>query len=189
MILAALEAACTDEFNIHGVLATTMPVGPVIIVNGPIRNAIGMNSGGNVLGQGNRANLAIGRAAAARHPQRRRRPARRRRPSSPRQPGQAVVLLRRRTRRALHGSRSPWSAASRPDASTVTLFPGEGPRCVVDQLVREPEALARTMAVCLRTVHHPKLPLGFDAVLVVGPEHAACSRTRDGRSSGRRTRS
>ncbi len=62
VILAALEAACTDEFNIHGVLATTMPVGPVIVVNGPIRRAIGMNSGGNVLGQGNRANLAIGRA-------------------------------------------------------------------------------------------------------------------------------
>jgi hypothetical protein len=35
VILAALEAACTDEFNIHGVLATTMPVGPVLIVNGP----------------------------------------------------------------------------------------------------------------------------------------------------------
>ena len=62
VILAALEAACTDEFNIHGVLATTMPVGPVLIVNGPIRKAIGMNSGGNVLGQGNRANLTIGRA-------------------------------------------------------------------------------------------------------------------------------
>ena len=43
VVLAALEAACTDEFNIHGVLATTMPVGPVVIVNGPIRRAIGMN--------------------------------------------------------------------------------------------------------------------------------------------------
>ena len=28
-VIAALEAVCTDEFNIHGVLATTMPVGPV----------------------------------------------------------------------------------------------------------------------------------------------------------------
>ena len=62
VVLAAVEAACTDAFNIHGVLATTMPVGPVIIVNGPIRRAIGMNSGGNVLGQGNRANATIGRA-------------------------------------------------------------------------------------------------------------------------------
>ncbi len=30
-----VEAVCTDEFNMHGVLATTMPVGPVIIANGP----------------------------------------------------------------------------------------------------------------------------------------------------------
>ena len=37
---------------------------------------------------------------------------------------------------------------------------------------REPESLASSLAACLRTVHHPKLPLGFDAILVVGPEHA-----------------
>ena len=61
-VLAAVEAACNDEFNMHGVLATTMPVGPVIIANGPGTVAIGMSSGGNVLGQGNRANLTIGRA-------------------------------------------------------------------------------------------------------------------------------
>ena len=39
-----------------------MPVAPVIICNGPGTRAIGMNSGVNVLGQGNRANLTIGRA-------------------------------------------------------------------------------------------------------------------------------
>src|SRR6185436_8063588 len=61
-VLAAVEAVCNDEFNMHGVLATTMPVGPVIIANGPGTRAIGMNSGGNALGQGNRANLTIGRA-------------------------------------------------------------------------------------------------------------------------------
>ena len=31
-VLTVVEAICTDEFNIHGVLATTMPVGPVIVV-------------------------------------------------------------------------------------------------------------------------------------------------------------
>ncbi len=30
VVLAAVEAACTDEFNAHGLLATTMPVGPVL---------------------------------------------------------------------------------------------------------------------------------------------------------------
>ena len=62
VVLAAVEAACTDEFNAHGLLATTYFSGPVVIVNGPIARAIGMNSGVNALGQGNRANATIGRA-------------------------------------------------------------------------------------------------------------------------------
>ena len=61
-VLTAVQAACTDEFNVHGVLATTMPVSPVIVCNGPGTRAIGMNSGVNVLGQGNRAAMTIGRA-------------------------------------------------------------------------------------------------------------------------------
>jgi hypothetical protein len=171
VVLAAVAAACTDEFNIHGVLATTMPVGPVLIVNGPIRNRIGMNAKGNVLGQGNRANLAIGRAL------------------------QLVIRNVGGGRpqgvdRAAHGNPgkisfcfpedeedSPWTPLSvargfEPGQDTVTLFPGEGPRCVVDQLSREPESLANSLALAVRAVHHPKLVLGFDAIVVCGPEHA-----------------
>src|SRR5437868_15154605 len=62
VVLAAVEAVLDEGFAMHGVLATTMFVGPVVIVNGPIRREIGMNSRGNALGQGNRANAAIGRA-------------------------------------------------------------------------------------------------------------------------------
>ena len=170
-VIAAVEAVCTDEYNMHGVLATTMPVAPVIICNGPGTRAIGMNSGVNVLGQGNRANLTMGRA---------------------------VQLIIRNVGggrpgeidRAAHGHPgklsfcfaedeigSPFTSlavARGFDASqnTVTVFTGEGPRCVVDQLAREPDQLAQTFAACLRTVHHPKLPFAFDAVLVLGPEHA-----------------
>ena len=36
VVLTAVEAACTDEFNMHGVLATTWFSGPMVIVNGPI---------------------------------------------------------------------------------------------------------------------------------------------------------
>jgi len=171
LVLTAVEAACTDEFNIHGLLATTMPAGPVLIVNGPVRRALGMNSGVNVLGQGNRANSTIGRAL------------------------QLVVRNVGGGKpggvdRAAFGNPgklsfcfpedeegSPWTPLSvdrgfAAGTSTVTLFPGEGPRSVVDQLSRDPESLARTLAACLRTVHHPKLPLVFDAILVVSPEHA-----------------
>ena len=170
-VIAAVEAICTDEYNIHGVLATTMPVGPVIICNGPGTRAIGINSGVNVLGQGNRANLTIGRAVQLII-----------RNVGGGRPGEVD--------RAAHGHPgklsfcfaedelgSPFTslAVSRGfDATqnTVTVFTGEGPRCVVDQLAREPEQLAQSLAVCLRTVHHPKLPFAFDAVLVLGPEHA-----------------
>src|SRR5258707_3064701 len=62
IVLAAVEAVLDESFAMHGVLATTMFVGPVVVVNGPIRRQIGMNAKGNALGQGNRANAAIGRA-------------------------------------------------------------------------------------------------------------------------------
>ncbi len=170
-VIAAVEAICTDEFNIHGVLATTMPVGPVIVCNGPGTRRIGMNAGGNALGQGNRANLSIGRAVQLVV-----------RNVGGGRPGEVD--------RATHGNPgkvgfcfaeleegSPFGtlATSRgvaPGADAVTVFAGEGPRCIVDQLSRDPESLAGSFAACLRTLHHPKLVLGFDVILVVGPEHA-----------------
>ena len=42
VVLAAVEAVLEDEFAMHGVLATTMFVGPVVVVNGPIRQRIGI---------------------------------------------------------------------------------------------------------------------------------------------------
>jgi hypothetical protein len=175
VVIAAVEAACTEQFNIHGVLATTMPVGPVMVVNGPIRRALGMNSGKNVFGQGNRANSTIGRALQLVI-----------RNVGGGRPGEVD--------RATFGNPgklsfcfaedeegSPWGPLSADlgapvGASTVTLFPGEGPRSIVDQLSRDPESLARSFALCLRTVHHPKLVLGFDAILAIGPEHARVFR-------------
>jgi hypothetical protein len=62
VVIAALEAVCTDEFNIHGVMATTWGATPVMVVSGPIRKRIGMNMGMMALGYGNRANATIGRA-------------------------------------------------------------------------------------------------------------------------------
>jgi hypothetical protein len=130
-----------------------------------------LNSGVNAFGQGSRANLTIGRAV------------------------QLVVRNIGGGRpggvdRATHGNPgkltfcfaedeagSPFTslAASRgfaADVDTVTVFAGEGPRCIVDQLARDPEQLANTIAACLRTLHHPKLVIGFDCILVLGPEHA-----------------
>ena len=61
MPVAAVAEAALPQFSMHGLLATLGFAGPVVIVNGPITKRIGMNSKGNALGQGNRANAAIGR--------------------------------------------------------------------------------------------------------------------------------
>jgi hypothetical protein len=175
VVLACVEAACTDAFNIHGLLATTMPTGPVIVVNGPIRRRIGMNSGMNAFGQGNRANATIGRALQLVI-----------RNVGGGRPGEVD--------RATFGNPgklsfcfaedeegSPWTPlacdlGAEAGVDTVTLFPGEGPRSIVDQLSRDPESLARTFAVNLRTLHHPKLVMAFDVLLAIGPEHARVFR-------------
>ena len=62
VVIASVEAALQDRFCMHGLLCTTYFSSPVMIVNGPITKQIGMNSGVNALGQGNRANATIGRA-------------------------------------------------------------------------------------------------------------------------------
>jgi len=62
LVLAALRATLQPEFNLHGVLATTHPCTPMIIVNGPVRRTLDINGGPNCLGQGTRANAVTGRA-------------------------------------------------------------------------------------------------------------------------------
>ncbi len=176
VVITAVEAACTDEFNIHGLLATTYFSSPVLIVNGPITSAIGMNSGTNALGQGNRANATIGRALQLVV-----RNVGGGRPGGVDRatlgnPGKYTFCF------AEDEAGSPWEPLhverGLPEGtSAVTLFAGDGVRGVVDQLSRTPESLARSLAGCLRAVPHPKLALGFDAVLVVSPEHA--QRFRD----------
>ena len=178
VVIAAVEAVCTDAFNIHGVLATTYFVGPLILVNGPIARAIGLNSGVNALGQGSRANATIGRAlqlvirnvgggrpgevdrATLGHP------------------GKYTFCF------AEDEAGSPWEPLSvergvAPGASAVTVFAAEGPRAVVDQRSRTAESLAASYAACLRTVAHPKLVGGCDVVVVVSPEHGRVFRGAD----------
>ncbi|MFP5577423.1 MAG: thioredoxin [Acidimicrobiia bacterium] len=175
VVLAALEAACTREFNMHGLLATTFFSGPILIVNGPIRQRIGMNSGVNALGQGNRANATIGRALQLVV-----------RNVGGGQPGGVD--------RATLGSPgklgfcfaedeegSPFTSLAvdrglDAGVDAVTLFAGHGPTAIIDQRSREPESLARSFAAVLRANAHPKLPLKIDAVLVVSPEHGRIFR-------------
>ena len=170
VVLACVEAACTEEFNGHGLLATTYYSSPVVIVNGPVRSAIGMNWGINALGQGNRANATIGRAlqlvirnVGGGKPGGVDR-------ATQGNPGKYTFCF------AEHEDLSPWEPLSEwrgaeAGSSAVTLFAGAGVQPVVDQLSRTPESLVATFAACLRAVAHPKLVIAFDALVVVSPEH------------------
>src|ERR1700694_2369678 len=170
VVLAAVEAACTDEFNMHGLLATTWFSGPLVVVNGPIARAIGMNSGVNALGQGNRANATIGRAlqlvirnvggglpgAIDR--------------ATLGNPGKYTFCF------AEDESDPEWEPLSvrrgiAPGKSAVTLFHGEGVHGFIDQKSRTPEELVRSLAMGLFGVGHPKLCLAGNAVLVLAAEH------------------
>ena len=177
IVLAALEAACREDFALQGVIATTSPPGPVVVVSGPYALEAGMNAHGNALGQGNRANLTLGRALQLTI-----------RNVGGGRPG--------REDRAAHGgpgkvgfafperldATAPWPglaharSALAPTETGVTVFAGEGPRFVVDQLVREPEALAATLACELEHVASLRQRLGFDALLVLGPEYGRIFR-------------
>ena len=124
-VLTAVEAACTDEFNIHGILATTMPVGPVMICSGPEGDRDEL--AGSALGQGNRANSTIGRAlqlvirnVGGGVPARSTVP----RTAIPARSASASP----RTISSRRSAPSPSSTASSPGGA-LTLFPGEGPRC------------------------------------------------------------
>ena len=61
-------------------------------------------------------------------------------------------------------------------ASTVTLFQGEGVQGFVDQKSRSPEDLARSLAMGLNAIGHPKLAQMQRAILVLSPEHYAIFR-------------
>ena len=62
VVLAAVRAVLTTEYNLHGTLATTHPCAPMLLLNGPLRQSLEVNCSANCFGQGWQANATIGRA-------------------------------------------------------------------------------------------------------------------------------
>jgi hypothetical protein len=170
VVIAAVEAVLEEPFAMHGVLATTMYVSPVVVVNGPIRRHIGMNAKGNALGQGFRANSTIGRAlqlvirnVGGGRPQEVDR-------ATLGNPGKLSYCF------AEDEEGSCWESLGTergiPEGkSSVTVFAGYGLQGIVDQKSRTPESLAQSFAESLKALQHTKLYPGADAMLVVCPEH------------------
>jgi hypothetical protein len=170
VVLSVIEAALEPLFSMHGLLATLWFSGPVVIVNGPIAKRIGMNSAGNALGQGNRANATIGRALQLVI-----------RNVGGGKPGEID--------RAVFGnpgkytfcfaedeSDASWTPLNiargfAPGSSTVTLFHGDGVQGVSAQRSRTPDGLARSLAMGLCAVSHPKNAQWSNAILAISPDH------------------
>ena len=171
VLIAALQAVCTDEFNIHGVMATTMGASPVLVVNGPVRHQLDMNMQLGALGQGNRANASIGRALRL----------------AIRNLGGAAPGG---TERSTFGNpmkftmcfaeweeRNPWpplhvERGFALEDSVVTAFAmSSGPVLMVDQDARSGAHLAGSFGLCLGSALHPRAHFATEALVVVSPEH------------------
>jgi len=62
VIAAAMRAMCDPRHNLHAHTATLSGAAQIVIVNGPVRGRLGINSQDGVFGPGWRANATIGRA-------------------------------------------------------------------------------------------------------------------------------
>jgi hypothetical protein len=175
IVLAAVEAVCDPAFALLGLVSTTHPSGPLVVVSGPLADKVGMNSAGNALGQGNRANATIGRAlqlvvrnVGGGRPQQEDRAAHG-------QPGKLSSCFAERL------VDSPWPGLAQdrgvpPGQTGVTVIAAEAPRLVIDQLARTPEGLCASLGGALEWVSHRRLRFAFDALLVVGCEHGRIFR-------------
>jgi hypothetical protein len=176
VVVAAARAALRPEFNLNGQAVTTQPAGQLVIVNGPVREAIGLNSSIGALGPGWRANMTIGRAL------------------------RLLVSLTGggfpgRLDRATLGHLgklgscvaeddqvSPWEPLHvergyDAEQSVVTLVACDAPLSISDHRSNSPEELAAVLGWAAAATWSPNWwPLGGASLFVICPEHAQLFR-------------
>jgi hypothetical protein len=145
VVVTAVQAALEEKYNLYGRQTTTNPAAHLILVNGPIRNELGINCAGQCFGPGWQANATIGRALRL----------------ILRNIGGAIPQV---TDMSTHGmpsrytycvgeyeEESPWDplhvelghAAS---TSTVTVFPGQCPVNSFEHVAKTPQRYLGTIA-------------------------------------------
>jgi len=180
VILAAVDAMLDPAFNLYGVQATTHPVAPLVILNGPYARAIGMHAGAGCFGPGFRANATIGRAIRlillnvggawpGSHDM-----------ATQGSPAKFAYAI------AENEDASPWEPlhielGHARDTSVVTVFGGEAPPNVNDHVSTGAAGILHTVADTAATLgSNVKWYFSQSQLLVVlGPEHAA-TIARDG---------
>jgi hypothetical protein len=171
VVLAAWEAFTLEGYATKGLWQSTTGTAPLLLVNGPVRERLGLNSRGNVFGSGFRANASIGRAirltainAFGLHPH---------------QLDQATQGTPAKYSACIAENEedSPWSPLAADlgfaaDQSTVTAMVTRSVVHIEARHTTNPEQLGRDIAGTLaRTgalVHET-----ISGCIVLGPEHAA----------------
>lgn len=62
VVIAGVQAIAHPDFDLYGRQATTNPIAPLALINGPVRHELDINCSSGALGPGQRANATIGRA-------------------------------------------------------------------------------------------------------------------------------
>jgi hypothetical protein len=172
VVRAAAAAMLDGAFNLHGLTNTTHTCGPVLIVNGPVRQRINMNAGINAMGGWNRANATIGRAVRLMTGLTGQGTPGTLDRSTLGQPGKISFCF------AENEEASPWEslAADRgfePSQGVVTAYCGDPPLSVSDHYSRDPVEMARSISLAGAACFSPHMyPIGTETVFVVSPEHA-----------------
>jgi hypothetical protein len=173
VLITAVEAMLEPRFNLYGIQATTHPVAPLLILNGPMGRQLELNSGYNAYGPGWRANATIGRAirllllnVGGGIPGRGDR-------STQGSPAKYSYCL------AENEARNPWTPLHvergfPAEVSTVTVWGGEAPHNVNDHVSQSAANLLTTVADTAATMGMNNLYLNDTEMLIaLGPEHAA----------------
>jgi hypothetical protein len=176
VVLAAAQAALEPAFNIGGQAVTTQPAGQIVVVNGPVREAIGLNGSTGALGPGWRANMTIGRAlrllvslTGGGYPGRLDR-------AALGQPGKIGLCVGEAE------EVSPWEPLHvergfDAGASVVTLIAADAPLSVSDHRSKDAVELAHVLSAAAQATWSPNWwPLGGPSLVVICPEHAEMFR-------------
>ena len=172
LVMLAIEALCEEKFNLYGIQATTHPCSTLVVVNGPIGREIGMNSGHNAFGPGNRANATIGRAVRL----------------AMWNIGGAIPASGDMSTQGApskytycvseNEEANPWQPLNvemgfSADTTTVTVYGAEPPHNVNDHESLDGEGLLKMIAGTIAQTGANNLYYAGEPLVIIGPEHAA----------------
>lgn len=186
VLIPLVRAICDENFNTHGVQATTHFAAPLIVINGPVRKELGFWSRQNVFSNVARANSTLGRAlqllllniGGAR-------------PdgidmSALGNPGKFSFCI------AENEEENPWEPfhverGFQRGESALSLFAAEPPRGVSEHTAQKGDTLLRAISQVLATVWSYRNCMNHEAMVVLCPEHAK-TLNRDGFTTKQRVR-